>query len=253
MFAFLPFTFYLFYMLHKISDALLSVVYPQACQICQKSVENSTDGVVCRDCWKKTCVFSGKEILCAKCGAYLRESETLFETFCHRCGEHFYDSARAVGLYENALAASILNLKREPFASKRSQNLFIAAFENSPFQDTDIIIPVPLSKKRLLERGFNQAAVLAQILAKHTKLKLDEQSLVRTVHTPMHRAAMDRKARELTVKNAFEVKRPRLIEGETILLIDDVFTSGATVSNCAEILKKKGAERVYVLTLARAV
>ena len=240
-------------MLHKISDALLSVVYPQACQICEKSVENLKNGVVCRDCWEKTCVFSGKEILCAKCGAYLREAAEVSETFCHRCGKHFYDSARAVGLYENALAASIVHLKKEPSISKRAQNLFISAFENSPFQDTNIIIPVPLSKKRLLERGFNQAAVLARVLAKHAQINLDEQSLVRTVHTPMHRAAMDRKARELTVKNVFEVKRPRLIEGETILLIDDVFTSGATVSNCAEILKKKGAERVYVLTLARAV
>ena len=239
-------------MLHKISDTLLAVVYPQVCQICEKSVENSSDGVVCRECWEKTRIFSGKEILCAKCGAYLRESPKVFETFCQRCGEHFYDSTCAVGLYEHALAASILHLKKEPFVSKNLQNLFISAFEHSPFQAANLIIPVPLSKKRFFERGFNQAAVLAQILAKYTKINLDEQSLVRTVHTPMHRAAMDRKARELTVKNAFEVKRPRLIEGETILLIDDVFTSGATVSNCAKILKKKGAEKVYVLTVARA-
>ena len=238
-------------MLHKISDALLAVIYPQSCQICEKSVENSTDGVVCRDCWAKTRIFSGNEILCAKCGAYLRESATAFETFCRKCDEHFYDLACAVGLYENALAASILHLKKEPFVSKNLQNLLISALENSPFQDANLIIPVPLSKRRLLERGFNQAAVLAQILAKNTRINLDEQSLVRTVHTPMHRAAMDRKARELTVKNAFEVKRPRLIEGAKILLIDDVFTSGATVSNCAKILKKKGAECVYVLTVAR--
>ena len=239
-------------MFHKISDALLAVVYPQSCQICEKSVENSSDGVVCRACWDKSNIFSGNEILCAKCGAYLRESETAVETFCRKCDEDFYDLAQAVGLYENALAASVLHLKKEPFVSKNLKNLFISAYENSPFQDTDLIIPVPLSKRRFFERGFNQAAVLAQILAKHTKITLDEQSLVRTIHTPMHRAAMDRKARELTVKNAFEVKRPHLIEGKRILLIDDVFTSGATVSNCAKILKKKGAEKVYVLTVARA-
>jgi ComF family protein len=240
-------------MFHKIYDSLLAVVYPQACQICENSVENSSEGIACGDCWQKTRIFSGAETLCHKCGEFLHENPTDFETFCRRCDEHFYDAARAVGIYENALSASIVHLKNEPFVARNLQKLFLSAFENSSFQDAAKIIPVPLSRKRLLERGFNQAAVLARILAKHTKIDLDEKSLVRSVHTPMHRAAMDRKAREMTVKNAFEVKRPKLIEGENILLVDDVFTSGATVSNCAEVLKKKGANKVYVLTLARAV
>jgi competence protein ComFC len=240
-------------MLRKIFDSLLAVVYPQACQICENSVENSFNGVVCQSCWEKTGVFFGAETLCRKCGAFLREKPSDFETFCHRCDEHFYDSARAVGIYEHALSASILHLKSEPFVAKNLQKLFVSAFENSPFQDTNLIIPVPLSKKRFLERGFNQAAVLAQILANHTKIKLDEQSLVRTTHTKTHRAAMDRKARESTVKNAFEAKREKMIAGKNILLIDDVFTSGATVSSCAEALKQKGAGKVYVLTIARAV
>lgn len=175
-----------------------------------------------------------------------------FQTFCHVCDEHFYDSACAVGLYENALAASILNLKREPFVARRLKDLFISAFEKTPFYDADIIIPVPLSKKRFLERGFNQAEVLAEIIALKSGLKLDKQSLARKLHTPMHRAAMDRKARELTVQNAFEVVRPKLIENQKILLIDDVFTSGATASYCAKVLKKKGADKVYVFTIARA-
>jgi competence protein ComFC len=239
-------------MLRKIYDSLLAVVYPQACQICENSVENSSEGIACSACWQKTRIFSGAETLCHKCGEFLHENPTSFETFCRRCDEHFYDAARAVGIYENALSASILHLKNEPFVAKNLQKLFLSAFENPAFQDAAKIIPVPLSKKRLLERGFNQAAVLARILARHAKIDLDEQSLVRTVHTPIHRAAMDRKAREMTVKDAFEVKRPRLIKGENILLVDDVFTSGANVSNCAEALKKKGAGKVYVLTLARA-
>lgn len=248
---FLPFTFYLFSMLNKITDSILSIIYPQACQICEKSVEMSADGVVCRSCWEKTQIFSGAKTLCHKCSLFLHANPTDFQTFCHKCDEHFYDAARAVGLYENALSASILHLKEEPFVSKYLQNLFISAFEKSPFQDTNLIVPVPLSKRRFLERGFNQAAVLAQVIAKNTNINLDEQSLVRTVHTPIHRAAMDRQAREKTVENAFDVKRPKLIEGKKILLVDDVFTSGATVSSCAKVLKQKGAERVYVLTIAR--
>jgi len=240
-------------MLRKIADSLLTLAYPQACQICEKSVENSSDGVVCGSCWRKTRIFKGKETLCHKCGTFLSEKPVDFQTFCHACDEHFYDRVMSAGLYEHALSASVLHLKREPFIAKKLKKILIARFESSGFQDAEIIIPVPLSAKRRLERGFNQAEVLAEILVKEANLKLDKQSLVRKVHTPVHRAGMDKKGRELTVKNAFEVRRKNLIEGKNILLIDDVFTSGATVSACAKELKKKGASKVYVLTVARAV
>lgn len=240
-------------MLGKATDFVLTLAYPQACQICEQSVENLSDGVACRACWERTRIFSGAETLCNKCGKFLQAKPTNFQTFCHKCDEHFYDAASAVGIYEYALSASVLNLKREPFVAKRLQKLFVLRFQNSTFQDATKIIPVPLSKKRFLERGFNQAAVLAEILAKQSRTPLDRLTLVRQIHTPLHRASMDNKARETSVKNAFEVKRPKLIAGESILLVDDVFTSGATVSNCAKTLKENGAEKVYILTVARAV
>ncbi len=239
-------------MFAKILNSLLTVFYPQACQNCGESVENYELGTACETCWQETRIFSGAETVCHKCSRFLSENETNFQTFCHRCDAHFYEQARAAGLYEKALQSSVLNLKREPFIAKKLRNIFITAFEKSDFQDADLIIPIPLSKKRLLERGFNQAAVLAKILSNETKIKLDEQSLTRKIHTPMHRAGMDNKARESTVKNAFEVTRPNLIKDKKVLLTDDVFTSGATASACAKVLKKAGAEKVYVLTLARA-
>lgn len=240
-------------MFKKVYDSLLTLAYPQICLVCSNSVENSADGVVCRKCWRKTRIFSGNETLCAKCSAFLQDKTSIHETFCHRCDEDFYDAARAIGLYENALAASVVHLKREPFVCQTLKNLFISAFAESPFQDSTVIIPVPLSKPRFLERGFNQSELLADTLAKEFNLKIDKQSLARKIHTPVHRAAMDRRARELTVENAFEVARPKLIKDEKVLLIDDVLTSGATTSFCAKALKKKGAGKVYVLTLARAI
>lgn len=239
-------------MLTKVLDSLLTVFYPQACQTCGASVENFELGAACQKCWRRTRFFSGQETACHKCSKFLSDKETDFQTFCHQCDAHFYEKARAAGLYENALQSSVLNLKREPFVSKKLQKVFINAFEKSDFQDADLIVPIPLSKKRFLERGFNQAAVLAKFLSLETKITLDEQSLVRKLHTPIHRAGMDNKARELTVKNAFEIKRANLIKDKKILLVDDVFTSGATASACAKVLKKAGAEKVYVLTLARA-
>src|SRR5215213_2973131 len=207
-------------MLQKIYDSLLTLAYPQVCQVCKESVEASADGAACRKCWQKTHIFTGSETLCAKCSAFLQEKPSNFRAFCHKCDEHFYDEAAAVGLYENALAASVLYLKREPFVAQNLKNLFISAFENSSFPDSTVMIPVPLSKRRLMERGFNQARVLAEILARRFNLKIDDRSLVRKIHTPLHRAAMDRRARQLTVENAFEVTRPSFIKGEKILLID---------------------------------
>lgn len=238
-------------MFEKLTDSLLTIIYPQACRICGGSVEKSENGIICESCWRKTALFDGTETVCHKCGSFLSEKPSDFQTFCHQCDEHFYDTARAAGLYEDALQASILHLKREPIVAKSLKKIFIETFDRSAFQHIDLIIPVPLSKKRFLERGFNQAAVLTDILAKHLTLKTDLQSLVRTIHTPIHRAGMDRKARELTVENAFVVKRPNFIKDKNILLVDDVFTSGATTSFCAKSLKKNGANRVDVLTIAR--
>ena len=84
------------------------------------------------------------------------------------------------------------------------------------------------------------------------KLPLDEVSLVRVTSTEKYRAGLDRKGRRDTVAGAFEVAHPRLVAGENILLVDDVFTTGATVSACAEALFAAGANSVFVLTIARA-
>lgn len=240
-------------MFHKFFDPLLTLAYPQNCHICENSVECSADGVACHTCWAKTKIFSGKETLCSKCGAFLRAKSANFQTFCHRCDDHFYDSAFAVGVYENALAASVLHLKREPIVAGRLREIFLSRYRKSNLDDVTLIIPVPLAKKRHLERGFNQAVVISKILAKQTRTKIDEHSLTREIHTPMHRAGMDAKARAMSVKDAFQVTRSSFVKGEKILLIDDVFTSGATVSGCAKVLKEHGAKTVCVYTLARTL
>lgn len=233
-------------------DPFLTLIYPQSCQICLNSVEQQADGFACRKCWEETTIFSLNETLCRKCGAVLLDTPTTFETFCRRCDEDFYDAAKAIGSYEKALLVTILNLKHTPFIPQTLSDLFYKTLLDSTFQDSDLIIPVPLSAKRFSERGHNQAELLAEKLAKQTGLNFNKISLRRKVHIEKRRAGMDRKSRSESVKNAFEVVTPKLIEGKKILLIDDVFTSGATVSNCAKVLKKSGAEKVYVLTVARA-
>ncbi|HVG28613.1 MAG TPA: phosphoribosyltransferase family protein, partial [Pyrinomonadaceae bacterium] len=114
------------------------------------------------------------------------------------------------------------------------------------------VVPVPRPPARERERGFNQAARLARAVAARARLPLDEWSVRRTRHAERHRAGMDARARRETVADAFEVVRPRLVGGESVLLVDDVFTTGATVSACAHALMAAGAREVFVLTVARA-
>ncbi len=240
-------------MFRLLLDPLLSLLYPQECEVCHAKVERRDDGVACSECWAATRLFTGDEVLCHKCGSFLKGSGSQTGVSCHQCDDHLYDYAAAAGIYEKAIAASIVHLKHTPFLARRVADALLNALRRSGFDRTSMIVPVPLSARRRIERGYNQAEILARIVSKRSGFSCDSLSLVRKLDTPAHRTGMDMKARELTVRNAFEVKRPKLIEGHRILLIDDVFTSGATASYCAKALKKSGAVEVNVLTLARAV
>jgi len=121
-----------------------------------------------------------------------------------------------------------------------------------PLSVSTRVVPVPLHPKRLKTRGFNQASVIAETVSKALGLPLDEVSLVRVSSSEKYRAGLDVKGRRDTVAGAFKVTHPRLVEDEDILLVDDVFTTGATVSACAEALLEAGAKSVFVFTLARA-
>jgi ComF family protein len=236
-------------------DSVLALIYPQRCAACGGPVDSRHDGVACSTCWDATRIFDEDDTLCWKCGAL--STATLPEekrqtVRCGRCDADSFTGARACGLYEGALRASILALKREPNVTRRLLETLRQTQQRTPLAEADLIVPVPLHASREGERGFNQAVVLARALARATKLPIDEYSLVRRVHTERHRAGMDARSRRDSVEGAFEVRRPEPIAGRRVLLIDDVFTTGATVSECAAVLKSAGAADVYVLTIARA-
>jgi competence protein ComFC len=235
-------------------DAALALVFPQACAVCGSSVESRHDGVACAACWQTTRLFSDEDTLCWKCGAFTRANvseERRKSIRCGQCDEDGFNAARACGFYEGALRASVLELKREPHVPSRLARLMFAAQQRTPINSANLIIPVPLHSSRERERGFNQAALLARELSRLSKLPLDEHSVVRRVQTERHRAGMDSRARRESVADAFAVRHAEAIAAKRVLLIDDVFTTGATVSACAFVLKDAGAEEVFVLTVAR--
>lgn len=225
-------------------DAVLTLVYPQSCVICHSSVEQRRFGVACEPCWEATRIFADDEEICWKCGAP--------GPACGHCKEMAFTAARAVGMYKGALRESVLQLKRQPYLPRHVEELLAVGARRAPLSSSTRVVPVPLHPKRLKMRGFNQASIIAEAVSKALKLPLDEVSLVRVSSTEKYRAGLDRKGRRDTVDGAFAVTHPRLIEGEKILLVDDVFTTGATVSACASALVDSGASDVFVLTIGRA-
>jgi ComF family protein len=146
----------------------------------------------------------------------------------------------------------VLESKRRPQLSSFVVDLLLDAANRKPLNTATRIIPVPLHEKRLRERGFNQASVIAEALAKRLRFgPVDDATLQRTGGSEKYRAGLDAKGRRDTVAGAFVVRYPRLVEGEDILLVDDVFTTGATADACAAALLEAGARRVLVLTVAR--
>ena len=177
----------------------------------------------------------------------------------HLCGECLvaerpFAVARAVGLYEDTLLTAIHLFKyRGRIGIGKILGNIMADFSGGiwDMKSFSVIMPVPLHKKRLRERGFNQAVILARAIAKRFALPLDFMALRREVLTAPQ-VGLGHEERSINVRGAFTVRKPERAAGKRILLVDDVYTTGSTLAECAKTLLKAGADSVAVLTLARA-
>ncbi len=254
--------------LRETRDGLLSLSYPAECRVCGAAIESWDDGVACAACWEDPTITEIiRNPVCSKCGAPTRratfpDSSSHEHTAggqdredsktCQRCGHLPYSAARSCGTYSGALEANILFLKSHPHLCRRMRDLINRTFsEQRAALENDLIIPVPLHRLRERARGFNQAEMIARVISHRFDLPLDDGSLVRTRPTERHRAGVDARDRAESVEGAFSVARPRLIERASILVVDDVMTTGSTISAVARTLLEEGARRVSVLTIAR--
>lgn len=241
----------------RLRDASLTVLYPSECRVCGHQIESWHDGVVCAQCWAAATNDWALRDLCAKCGAPLRALPTNLQISareCGKCREFAFAFARAAGAYEKALLESILWLKRQPHLPPRLCALLCATFDQTAeFHQCEAILPVPLHAARQSERSFNQAELIAEVLAAHTGLRVNTASLLRVKPTERHRAGMGVGERAKSLRKAFRVRAPRLIAGRSLLVVDDVMTTGSTAHEIAQTLRDGGARDVKVLTLARAV
>jgi ComF family protein len=236
-------------------DLFLALAYPQRCAICDASVEKRELGNCCQSCWLATRIFTERDRLCSKCGVALIKppiESVLINAHCHRCDSHPFATARAIGLYSGALRETVLHLKQEPHLPRIVIEQLVGTLDRLELEPNTIIVPVPLHPIRLRTRGFNQAAVIANTVSRISGFPIASEVLIRTAESEKYRAGLDAKGRHDTVAKAFAVVHARVITGEYALLVDDVFTTGATVSACAEVLLAAGAKGVNVLTIARS-
>lgn len=141
--------------------------------------------------------------------------------------------------------------RRKKYYGKRFALILKDFIVNNKIDDFDVIVPVPIHWKKEFLRGFNQCSIVAFYLSRQLKKRCVSGAVRKWKNTPSQ-TGMDKKGREENVKGSFIIKNPSLIAGKKILLIDDVYTSGATTEEVKKVLLKNGAKSVIILTIARA-
>jgi predicted amidophosphoribosyltransferase len=208
-------------------DAALALLYPTLCRVCGKTVERWDDGIACAACWESAEKLSANSRFCPKCGIVLQVP--LSDRACGRCEALSWTAAKSCGPYDGALRESVRWLKSHPqIANRLGGWLAEEGEELAAAHNCELIIPVPLHPFRLKERVVHQAEIVARPVVRRTRIQLSLTSLVRTRLTERHRAGMGPSERARSVKGAFRVRAPRVIESRSVLVVDDVMTSGAT-------------------------
>src|SRR3990172_8997605 len=225
-------------------EDFLNLLFPENCPVCGNRGDRAETFPVCRVCWDKIEPYNGP--LCKVCGRFLVSQEAL------TCGECLKDAprfeyARSFSLYDGAIKEAIHHLK---YHGRRNLARPLAALLTPlPFEEIDVIVPVPIHYNRLRAREFNQSCLLSRELSLLTGITFAVDSLVKIKDT-RPQVGLIRKERKENVKNAFQVKDSAKVADKRVLLIDDVITTSATVRECSKELKKAGAKAIVVTALA---
>lgn len=230
----------------------LDLLFPPQCLSCDTLVP--THGTLCLACWNNIRFITDPH--CACCGHpfdYALGDDAL----CGECMREMpaFARARAVFRYDDASRALVLKLKYHDQTQLAAvYDTWLVKAGRELITESDAIVPVPLYYWRFVGRRYNQSALLAQTLSQKSGIRTIPDALMRTRAT-LSQSGLSRKQREDNVKGAFTInpKFRDAVKGKTILLIDDVMTTGVTLNECTKALVKAGAMRVNVLTLARTV
>jgi len=229
------------------------IFFPSFCLLCSSLLESTQEKVVCRACWEK--VKIQRQFHCLCCGRFFQGAGE--SHFCPSCIQKRppFSLHRSCGNYKGSLKDIILLFKYRHFGVLGKE---LARFANRVLSrekdlwwKVEVVLPVPLHRKRKRQRGFNQAQVIARELARLKGIEMDQEVLVKIKNIPPQ-TSLDADDRRKNVSGAYRVKNGERIKGKVVLLVDDVYTTGATIRECSRVLRKAGAKEVRALTLAQA-
>jgi ComF family protein len=231
--------------------AIVSLVYPPTCTICSASV--GIGKYLCAECEAK--VSRIVPPFCAKCSEPFDGAITT-EFFCANCAHRklYFDAAVSAYRSRGIARQVMLNFKygRQIHLRHLVAGWLLAAFDDPRLRQRrfDAVVPVPLHPTRERERGFNQAALLAETVGGHAGVPV--RPVLQRVRFTTTQTAFDRAERIQNLRHAFRLRGNADVRNLRVLLIDDVLTTGSTLSECARVLKENGANSVYAATAARA-
>lgn len=221
---------------------VVDLVYPHRCPVCDKII---IYGYVHDECINSLTFIGDKR--CKVCGKYLE-----YGIICKDCEKyyHAYDRGFSVFVYDEKMKKSIARFKysdRQEYADMYA--LEMAGVISKVNISFDIVIPIPIHKKRFANRGYNQSALIAEKLCKYLKINFSDKILYRGYNTPPLKE-LTRDKRIEVMKNSIKISDSIKVKGLDILLIDDIYTTGTTIDTCAKVLKENGANKVYFITVA---
>lgn len=235
--------------MNKWLSLLINAILPPRCLYCGKITNN--DDSLCADCFDKITFITHP--YCIHCGAPLID-KSIGDLYCANCltKKDNLRYCRSAIIYDNFSKKLILDFKFFDHIENKKllANWMFFAGKDIFDAGVDLIIPIPLHHLRLFKRKYNQSAILSAELSKLTNIKTDYKSFIK-IRSTQPQSECSGKKRITNIKNAFIVKFPENIKGKRILLIDDVYTTGSTLRECAKVLKKAGAKSVDALTIAK--
>jgi len=226
---------------------IIDLVYPAFCHICKTKLDPEED-FVCGKCLRR--IEYIKPPFCIRCGRHLP-----FEKyFCWECADKRSRLRRvyALGVYDHVLKECIHTVKyhRKKYLLKLFKNRIIAFIrENMKIDEIDIITYVPMHRRKFEERSFNQSAEIASMIGRHFKIPVLELLEKTRVTEPQH--LLSKGERAINVYGTFSVCGKESLEGKSVLITDDIFTTGSTMNECAKMLRSKKAKAVYGFVLGR--
>lgn len=245
--------------LRKASENFIGLIFPSRCIICERPTDSSRHSRLCVEHAGE--IIAVEPPVCSKCGRKMF-GVSVERLLCEDCRSTrvYYDAGYSPYLYrrkeETDRPRPLSELIRLfKYGKGRHLRSFLGGLllnyvrEHADMSQYDAIVPVPLHWRRYFSRGFNQATDLARPLSRHFRISILKRSLRRVRHT-RPQVSLPPKERKSNIVNAFKVTRPARVAGKKLLLIDDVITTGATLNECARVLKDAGASEVTILTLA---